>query len=84
MVFKFEEPGRHGFWMKDMRFPIDVIFLDKSAKVVDLWQNAQPCTQEACAAYYPAADAKYVVEVNAGQAAALGLDEVGRSAGIEN
>ena len=73
MLFSFESSGRHGFWMKDMRFPIDIVFLDGDGRVVDAWENAQPCTPQACPVRYPAADARYVVEVNAGAAGRFGM-----------
>jgi hypothetical protein len=31
MLFIFEESAKHSFWMKDMKFPIDIIWLDSNA-----------------------------------------------------
>jgi len=79
LLFEFEEPGRPGFWMKDMKFALDIVFLDANYSVVDLWQNAVPCTPQECQLRYPRADSKYVVEVNAGRAAELGLEKGARA-----
>lgn len=43
MFFVFNKPGKHSFWMKDMNFPIDIIWLDSNDKVVHIEQNLQPC-----------------------------------------
>ena len=63
MLFVFEEPGRYGFWMKNMRFPIDIIFLDEGMEIVDTFENVPPCYEEPCPLYTPSSDAKYVVEI---------------------
>ena len=43
MFFVFDKPEKHSFWMKDMNFPIDIIWLDSTDKVVHIEQNLQPC-----------------------------------------
>ena len=43
MLFIFEESAKHSFWMKDMKFPIDIIWLDSDGEVVHIEQNLQPC-----------------------------------------
>ena len=72
MLFIFEQPDFHGIWMKNCKFPIDVVWLDAEAKVVHVAPRVPPCTaKEAkdCPVYYPISRASYVVELNAGQAA---------------
>ena len=69
MLFVFENKGPYGFWMKDMKFAIDIIWLDENKKVVDFVTNApaQPGKSDRdLTLYKPRADAKYVLEVNAG------------------
>ena len=39
MLFVFEKPGKHSFWMKDMKFPIDIIWLDSTGKIVHIEEN---------------------------------------------
>jgi len=41
MLFVFDSPMRYGFWMKGVKFPIDIIWI-KDNKVVDLSENIQP------------------------------------------
>lgn len=63
MLFVFEKPGRHSFWMKDMKFPIDIIWLDRNGKVVHIEKNLQPCISVLiCTDYSPNTDSQYVLE----------------------
>ena len=75
MLFIFEEEGFYPFWMKNMRFPIDIIWLDKDYKVVYLVENVKPCDAGACQIIYPDQNAQYVLEINAGEAGKIGLKE---------
>jgi uncharacterized membrane protein (UPF0127 family) len=68
MLFVFERPGFHGIWMKNCRFPIDILWLDAEAKVVHLEERVPPCRTKECPSYHPLQKASYVVEMNAGQA----------------
>ncbi|MFH0814792.1 MAG: DUF192 domain-containing protein [Candidatus Falkowbacteria bacterium] len=62
----FMNVGTTSFWMKNMKFPLDLIFISKDKKIVDIKQNFQPCLVENCPAYASTAVAKYLLEVNAG------------------
>ncbi|HTE48328.1 MAG TPA: DUF192 domain-containing protein [Candidatus Paceibacterota bacterium] len=42
MLFTFNQPGRYPFWMKDMNFPIDIIWLDEDLKVIYIKKDARP------------------------------------------
>lgn len=64
MLFVFPAPLRTGFWMKDMLFPIDIIWFDTDQKIVDMWENATPSSYPEIRA--PQKDAQYVLEVPAG------------------
>src|SRR3989338_1016337 len=64
MLFVFDAPGRYGFWMKDMNFPIDIIWLGEDMKVVYIVADADPTSYPAV--FSPDTDAKYVLEVPAG------------------
>ena len=68
MLFVFDEPGFHGIWMKNCRFPIDILWLDEERKVVHVAEAVPPCRKEPCPTYRPLRKAAYVVELNAGQA----------------
>jgi uncharacterized membrane protein (UPF0127 family) len=67
MLFVFEEPLRHTFWMKDMKFPIDIIWLDSNGKIVHIEEKLMPCPLVlVCPSYAPNADSLYVLETIAG------------------
>ena len=67
MLFIFEQSGDYPFWMPDMHFPIDIIWLDQNKKVVFIAHNAQPCPSKSdCPNIEPKKEALYVLEVNAG------------------
>ncbi len=66
MLFVFPEVGYHAFWMKQMLFPLDIIWMDENYRVVYVAHNAQPCTVSDCPIYSPTAPAKYVLEVTPG------------------
>lgn len=71
MLFVFESVDYHCFWMKDMKFSIDIIWLDEERKVVDIMQNVDPATYPEN--FCPKAPAKYVLEVNSGLTASSGV-----------
>ncbi len=67
MLFFFQEKGKHSFWMKDMKFPIDIIFINDDT-ITDITKNAQPDDSPNRPRYAPSVDINYVLEVNAGEA----------------
>ena len=71
MVFAFDQPAIQCFWMKDMNFPIDMIWLDANKTIIHIEQNVQPNTYPH--AFCPHSPAKYVVEVNANTSAEAGI-----------
>ncbi len=71
MLFVFSESERYGFWMKDMRFSIDMIWLDENKNVVFIKDNVSPATFPEV--FMPNAPARYVLEVNAGFAKENGV-----------
>ena len=76
MLFVFDEKARPGFWMKDMEFPLDIIWIDEEFRVVGIDENIQPCIEgEECPIYYPELDVKYVLEINSGISERYGFDE---------
>ncbi len=72
MAFVFEQPQKLRFWMKNTLIPLDIIFVSENFTVVNVAENAQPCSGY-CPLYYSAAPAKYVVEANAGFAEKNGI-----------
>ncbi len=64
LIFLFPNTGNYGFWMKDMRFPIDMIWLDDTYMIVGIEKNISPSTYpEVFGEKYKA---KYVIEIYAG------------------
>jgi uncharacterized membrane protein (UPF0127 family) len=68
MLFLFGQSDFHGIWMKNCRFPIDIVWLDEDRKVVDVKEGAPPCKAEPCPVYQPMRRASWVIEMNSGQA----------------
>ena len=65
MFFEFEEEDFHAFWMKNTFIPLDVIWISKDKKVIEM-QTLQPCTTDQCESFKPSQKAQFVLEVNAG------------------
>ena len=64
MLFVFDKAGKYNFWMKDMNFPIDIIWIGEDMKVVYIKKDADPKLYPET--YGPELDAKYVLEVVSG------------------
>lgn len=69
LLFVFENVDLHAIWMKNCKFPIDVVWLDEAKQVVHVAENTPPCKADPCPVYAPSRKGAYVVEINAGQAA---------------
>ncbi len=74
MLFVFDKPGIHSFWMLNTTIPLDAIHISENGTVVDILQM-EPCGLNVtnCPSYKPAKPAKYVLEVNKGFAARHGI-----------
>jgi uncharacterized membrane protein (UPF0127 family) len=68
MIFLFETADFHAIWMKNCKFPIDILWLDEGRKVVHLAESVPPCKADPCPVYTPLRKATWVIELNAGQA----------------
>lgn len=64
MLFEFPESGSHGFWMKDMRFAIDIIWIDTDGRIVHIEHSVSPETYPTV--FGAETDARYVLEAVAG------------------
>lgn len=76
MLFLFGESGNYGFWMKDMNFPIDIIWIEGD-KIITIALNIPPNTYPS--SFYPDLPSDKVLEINAGLVQELGVkvgDEV--------
>ncbi len=91
MFFIFGAPGKYGFWMKDMKIPIDIIWI-KENKIAGFEERVDPphksmggvnpqigASDFSLKTYYPPEPVQYVLEVKAGAVQAEGFkigDEV--------
>jgi uncharacterized membrane protein (UPF0127 family) len=77
MLFIFPTARQAAFWMKDMRFPLDFVWISADKRVVELTENVPPPppgTADADLTFYkPAGQVQYVVEVNAGVIETAGI-----------
>jgi uncharacterized membrane protein (UPF0127 family) len=77
MLFIFETEGVYYFWMKDMRFPLDMVWISAGCVVVDITKDAPPPEPGQALAelarYSPSQPAQYVLEINAGEAEAADI-----------
>ena len=64
LLFIFDVPGEYFFWMKDMNFPIDIIWMGSDMRIVDLTENASP--ESYPAEFTSRTPAQYVLEVPEG------------------
>ena len=70
MLFLFESPGRHSFWMKNCRVDLDLIWLDAAFRVVHIERDVPPCPAEGeCPSIVPFQRGSYVLEVAGGVSA---------------
>jgi uncharacterized membrane protein (UPF0127 family) len=71
MLFVFQNPGMYGFWMKDMDFPLDLIWIDSDDTIAGVTKNALPSSYPF--AFMPPRPITYVLEADAGSVARFGL-----------
>jgi uncharacterized membrane protein (UPF0127 family) len=69
MLFVFASEGRYRFWMKEMKFNLDILWINQAGEIVYIAPNLSPCIPENCPLYTPPQNARYVLEVNSGYAA---------------
>lgn len=69
MLFEFEQPEPQGIWMKNMRFPIDILWLNQDKRIVHIERAVEPSTYPDV--FRPSTPALYVIETQSG--ATLGI-----------
>ncbi len=80
MLFVFEQSGIHGFWMKDMNFDLDLVWIDEAKRVVGISKGV---TKESYPQiFYPPKEIKYVLEIPSGFSDTTGV-KVGQILFIE-
>jgi uncharacterized membrane protein (UPF0127 family) len=71
MLFVFSQPGQPNFWMKNMKFPIDIIWIDENKIVTKVDANIAPSTYPKT--FNSEKPAKYVLELRANRAQQLNI-----------
>ena len=74
MLFIFPKLSRQSMWMIDMKFPLDIVWLDENLTVVHITYNTPPCPNaQNCPSYSSVRRVKYAIEMTAGDAEAYGF-----------
>jgi uncharacterized membrane protein (UPF0127 family) len=73
MFFSFATSDYYRFWMKEMNFPIDIIWLDENYKIIDITHSLATSTYPNTVS--PKTPARYVLEVVAGFAKKYSITE---------
>jgi uncharacterized membrane protein (UPF0127 family) len=73
LLLIFEYSKQQAIWMKGMRFDLDLLWLDESGHVVSFVNAAPRCSDIDCQIYVSPTQARFVLEIRAGRAQALGL-----------
>jgi len=77
MLFIHGEPGNYSYWMYQVRVPLDIIWMDRSRRIVEISANTPPCKSEKgseCPKYGGTKKALFVLELAGGMAARYRLD----------
>lgn len=76
MLFLHDREEPQAYWMKNTRIPLDILYFDSSRRLVSQQRDVPPCTAgDRCPPYPSNAPARYVLELNAGEAAKLKLED---------
>ena len=72
MLFPYDHSEKYSFWMKGMRFPIDILWI-RDGKIVDISENVPVATSSVLPLYSPREPVNQVLELNAGTVAEDGI-----------
>jgi len=76
MLFIHDREEPQAYWMKNTKIALDILYFDSRRKLVAQQRDVPPCSAgNACPPYPSNAPARYVLELNAGQAAQLKLQD---------
>ena len=76
MLFIHEREEPQSYWMKNTRIPLDILYFDDARVLVSQQRDVPPCSAgNACPSYPSDEPARYVLELNAGVAEKLGLQD---------
>lgn len=76
MLFIHDNQQPLAYWMKNTNIPLDILYFDSTKHLVSQQRDVPPCSLgNGCPPYPSGAPALFVLELNAGQAAKLGLKD---------
>ena len=76
MLFIHDAEEPQAYWMKNTKIPLDILYFDTGRRLVSQQRDIPPCSLgDACPSYPSNAPARYVLELNAGEAARLQLQD---------
>ncbi len=64
MLFVFDKPDKYGFWMENMKFSIDILWLNEQKEIIYVAENVSPDSYPDV--FFPPEDSLYALEFNAG------------------
>jgi uncharacterized membrane protein (UPF0127 family) len=73
MLFVYDEEMYLSVWMKNVKFPIDILWLDKDKRIVHIAHSVPPCRTPECPSYSSEVPAMYFLELKAGCAKVYNL-----------
>lgn len=76
MLFIHDAEEPQAYWMKNTRIPLDILYFDNARRLVTQQRNVPPCSGgDSCPPYPSDRPARYVLELNAGEAERLKLQD---------
>jgi uncharacterized membrane protein (UPF0127 family) len=69
MLFVFNRDDIYQFWMKNMKFNLDILWINMDGHIVYIGSDTPACTKDPCPVFSPNQIARYVLEINSGYAA---------------
>ncbi len=76
MLFIHDRQEMQAYWMKNTRLGLDILYFDEARRLVSQQRDVPPCSAgDRCPPYPSSAPARYVLELNAGQAEKINLKD---------
>ncbi len=72
LLFVHTRQGKYSYWMNNVRVPLDIVWLDKERRIVEMSPNTPPCTESdpvKCPTYGGKVESTFALELAAGQIA---------------
>lgn len=73
MLFIQPDGAAAAFWMKNTSINLDLLYFDENGRLIEIFADVPPCVTPHCPVYASKGPVKYVLEINGGSAARLGI-----------